>query len=62
MLFRSFIGGGQAFAGESIWTPADGLPLVLEDDEGIVALLENASPGGGNFNLFVGFPFFRYGI
>ncbi len=54
------IGAGLAINGQSPWEPLDGLPLALEQGEGIVAQLINTLPASGVLVFHLGFPFFRH--
>lgn len=45
---------------ETIWTAEDGIPLVLEENEGLLLHVLNAMGAGGAGHVFVGIDFFRF--
>lgn len=61
--FDVAVGGGAAEtlpAFESVWWAQDGLPLVIEQNEGLIVHNANAFAGGGSGILFVGIDLYRY--
>lgn len=53
-------GGGVGFGFGSRWVPVDGLPLVLEKNEGIVCRITSAMGATGVGRLFVGIDGYRF--
>jgi hypothetical protein len=43
---------------ESVWWPEDGVPLVIEQDEGFI--VRATVPATGTWTGFIGFDFFRF--